>query len=130
MTRMQRKANGEECERLKRLSPGELKRRCARFVADHEREIASAEPAIPAGLTNRAADIWAPLLALADLADGEWPARARQAALGLTAPAQQHSPIGALLLDIWVALAASGRKRLFTRGLVDRLVAGGERLSS
>jgi len=35
---------------------------------------------MPAGIFNRAADNWRPLLAIADLAGGEWPERARQAA--------------------------------------------------
>jgi hypothetical protein len=70
---MHRKSAGEECERLKRLNATELQRKCARFVADHAAKIASAEPEIPQGLTNRAADILEPLLVLADLAGGQWP---------------------------------------------------------
>src|SRR5436190_426993 len=100
--RMHRKTAGEECERLKRLNATELKRKCARFVADHAEAIGSAEPQIPQGLTNRAADIWEPLLALADLVGGRWPELAREAATGLTARAQEHSPIGALLMDIFL----------------------------
>jgi hypothetical protein len=98
--RMQRKAPGEECERLKRLEATEFKRKCAWFVADHAEAIARAEPEIPRGLANRAADVWEPLLVLADLAGGAWPNLAREAALGLTARAQEHSPIGSLLMDI------------------------------
>src|SRR6267154_1261530 len=78
--RMQRKTEEEECDRLKRLNATELQRKCARFVADHAAEIARAEPQIPHGLTNRAADVWEPLLALADLAGGWWPELARTAA--------------------------------------------------
>jgi hypothetical protein len=82
--RMQRKMEGEECERLKMMKATELKRRCARFVLDHAAEITNADPPMPAGLTNRAADIWEPLFVLADLAGGIWRELARQAALGLT----------------------------------------------
>ena len=39
---------------------------------------------------------------LADLAGGDWPQKARDAALGLTHIAQQESPIAALLLDLFV----------------------------
>ena len=52
----------EECERLKRLDGTVLQRKCVRFVADHAGEIAKAEPEIPQGLANRAADVW----------EGEW----------------------------------------------------------
>src|SRR5438552_889160 len=125
--RMDRKTAGEECERLKHLNATELQRKCARFVLDHAAEIASAEPAIPEGLTNRAADIWEPLLALADLAGGRWPELARAAAAGLTARAQEYSPIGSLLMDIYLVFALGDCERLFSRELVAALVRCGER---
>src|SRR5262249_42017434 len=42
-----------------------------------------ARPALSEALPDRAAEVWEPLLAIADLAGGEWPARARKAALEL-----------------------------------------------
>jgi hypothetical protein len=119
--RMQRKAAGEECERLKRLEASELKRKCARFVADHAENIAKAEPQIPEGLTNRAADIWEPLLVLADLAGGHWPRLAREAAQALTARAAEHSPSSSLLLDILLAFIMTQSERIFSRTLVMQL---------
>jgi uncharacterized protein DUF3631 len=80
---------------LKNLDGTELRRECARFVKDHAEEITVAGPEIPADLNDRAADIWEPLLALAELAGGDWPERARAAAVGLTAGAQEESAIGA-----------------------------------
>src|SRR5262249_41058469 len=94
VVQMQRKTGAEECVRLKWLDGTEVRRKCARFVADHAREIERGEPQIPKGLTNRAAEIWEPLLTLAELAGGQWPALAREASLGLTTRAQEHSPIG------------------------------------
>ena len=42
---------------------------------------------------DRAADTWEPLIAVADLADGDWPARARKAAIVLTAEDEhRHHP--------------------------------------
>jgi Protein of unknown function (DUF3631) len=41
-------------------------------------------PELPAELDDRAADGWEPLLAIADAAGGEWPAKARRAALALS----------------------------------------------
>jgi putative DNA primase/helicase len=125
--RMHRKMAGEECERLKHLKEEELKRKCARFVADHAEEIAKAEPKMPAGLTNRAADIWEPLLVLADLAGGRWPELSRQAAVGLTAQAHEHSPIGSLLLDIFLVFAEGKTDRVFSRELLEVLDSWGER---
>jgi hypothetical protein len=46
-------------------------------------ELEQAEPEMP--LEDRAADTWEPLIAVADLAGGNWPDRARRAALALNA---------------------------------------------
>jgi hypothetical protein len=40
-------------------------------------------PALPEGVEDRQADAWEPLLAVADLAGGEWPGLAREAAVAL-----------------------------------------------
>jgi hypothetical protein len=91
---MQRKTDAEECHRLKFLDPSDLKRQCARFAIDHAAAIAAADPLIPPGLTNRAADVWEHLLAIADLAGGRWPELARQTAVGLTDTARDSSVNG------------------------------------
>jgi Protein of unknown function (DUF3631) len=116
--RMQRKTAHEKCERLRYLEPMDLRRKCARFVADHASEIGKARPVLPAVLNDRAGDIWEPLLVLADLAGGDWPQKARQAAEGLTSAAQESSPIGALLWDILLMFVKSERDRLFSRWMV------------
>src|SRR5512138_3749132 len=54
--RMQRKKPDEACERLRNFDPGDLKAKCLRFVLDHAGEIATAEPALPPELNDRAAD--------------------------------------------------------------------------
>jgi hypothetical protein len=90
-------------------------------VQDHKGDISSATPHIPAGLSDRAADIWEPLLALAELAGEEWAQKARQAAEALTASAQENNPIGSLLVDILVTFAGAKGGRLFTREMVNQL---------
>src|SRR5208282_3908783 len=85
---MQRKLPSESCERLRDLEGERLGRQCSRFVRDHAEEIRRARPTLPEGLNDRASDIWEPLILLADLAGGDWPSRARQAAKGLSAGAQ------------------------------------------
>lgn len=44
-------------------------------------------PSMPPGVRDRDADIWAPLLAIADAAGGDWPERARLAAVALLSDA-------------------------------------------
>jgi putative DNA primase/helicase len=127
VVQMHRKLDAEPCERLRHLDGTELKRKCVRFVTDHQAAIASAEPKIPAGLSNRSADIWEPLLVLADLARGRWPELARQAALGLTSRAQERSPIGALLMDLCLIFVDADADHLFTRQIVNRLGQFGDR---
>ena len=39
---------------------------------------------LPRELSDRAADVWEPLLAIADLAGGDWPSRARRVAMVLS----------------------------------------------
>jgi putative DNA primase/helicase len=65
----------------------ECARRLARFAADAAGTVRGASVDVPDLGSDRAADNWTPLLALADVAGGEWPARARQAAIALTANA-------------------------------------------
>src|SRR5205807_18118 len=64
--RVERKTAQEECERLRKLEATTLRQQCARFVLDHADQIATAKPEIPESLNDRAADIWEPLLAVAD----------------------------------------------------------------
>ena len=55
-----------------------------------ERAAFSAEipwPDMPDGIEDRNADVWEPLLAIADLVHGDWPQRARVAAVALVAAA-------------------------------------------
>jgi Protein of unknown function (DUF3631) len=65
-------------------------------------------PNMPEGVADRDADVWEALLAVADLARGDWPKRSRVAAVALVAASRQRAPsIGILLLrDIKAVLAA------------------------
>lgn len=84
---LKRKLPSEKVERLDRAARarlGELARRLARWAADAGPALDDADPATPAGLNDRAADNWRPLLALADAAGGAWPERARRAAVTLS----------------------------------------------
>jgi len=92
IVQMQRKSPAQKCERCRNLDATRLKRQCERFVLDHGLAISGANPEIPATLNDRCADIWEPLFALADLAGGDWPQRARQAAMGLARRAAEDNP--------------------------------------
>ena len=84
---------------LRRKAPGETvakfrirrdKPRCGRPAtssppwAPYAGAVGDAEPDMPPGLDDRAEDVWEALIAIADLAGGDWPARARKAATTLS----------------------------------------------
>ena len=55
-----------------------LRRKLARFAADNAAALKDAKPTLPSELINRDAANWWLLLAIAELAGGEWPKRARE----------------------------------------------------
>ena len=94
--RMRRKQRDETVQRLRldRLAPlQELCSKCARWVADHQGALASADPATPMELNDRAADNWRSLLAIADAAGGGWPAKGRAAAVALSGTSQDDDDL-------------------------------------
>src|SRR5262245_8744837 len=96
IVRMRRRAPDERVEAFRRRvhAPiGEaLCRRLAGWAAVVIEEATEARPDMPAGVEDRNADIWEPLLAVADLAGGDWPAKARAAAAALVAVAREVEP--------------------------------------
>jgi putative DNA primase/helicase len=119
--RMQRKTIDEECARLRNLNTTGLRERCIQFVKENHNTIAAAQPQVPESLNDRAADIWEPLLVLADIAGGEWPTKARRAAQGLSANSQSRSPIGSLLFDIFCGMCVTQSDRISSHDLVNWL---------
>jgi hypothetical protein len=73
-----------------------------------------AKPDIPDELGDRAADVWEPLLAIADMAGGGWPNHARQAALALSSTADQED-------DSWGVTLLKDIQKVLTNRKVDRL---------
>ncbi len=84
---------------------------------------------VPDALDDRAADSWEPLLALADAAGADWPARARKAALTLagSAEVEDESRSVMVLSDIRDVLAEKATERIPTSELLDALHALEER---
>lgn len=118
---MQRKTTSERCERMRDLNATDLRSRCARFVSQHGEEIRKAAPSLPAGLNDRAADIWEPLFAIADIAGGKWPEWAREAAVKLSAGDDEPSLMGYFLRDIKILYMFQKADRLFSREIVELL---------
>ncbi len=68
----------------------------ARWANDVEDRAATLRPERVEGLNARAMDAWEPLLALAELAGGEWPEKAREAAVVLSGEREADADSGGL----------------------------------
>jgi hypothetical protein len=125
VVRMRRRAPGEQVQpyRTRRDAPPlhDLRDRLATWTRAHLPELQHAQPVMP--LEDRAADTWEPLVAIADLAGGDWPARARDAAQVMTvAEAQQEEDASAgvrLLGDLREVFG--NEDALYTTTILDRL---------
>ncbi|MDA8362974.1 MAG: DUF3631 domain-containing protein [Gammaproteobacteria bacterium] len=121
---MRRKLRGEAVESLHGFDGEELRRKCARLVQDNGHHIEVGNPAMPQGLFNRQADNWRPLLVLAEIAGGQWPEKARRAALAAVNSNTDNESLGvALLADIREIFGARSADRLPTDMLIRHLVA-------
>lgn len=123
--RMRRKVPGESVTNI-RLSDrhvwGNLQARMARWADDNREAIAASRPAFALGLNDRAQDCWEPLLAIADLSAGEWPGRARAAALALHGVEEETPGIGVeLLRDIKTVFDERGASRIASKELLRAL---------
>jgi hypothetical protein len=101
--RMRRRAPHEAVEpyrRREQLAEGErLRDRLTEWLGSITDAIGQARPEMPAGVEDRAADCWEPLLAVADAAGGHWAETARHAAVTLVAAVREANPsLGILLL--------------------------------
>jgi hypothetical protein len=96
--RMRRRAPGEQVAPFRARRDGEplneLRGRLHAWIRAHLDTLAAAEPDMP--VEDRAADTWESLIAVADLAGGSWPARARKAALLFVAHAAEADADGSL----------------------------------
>jgi hypothetical protein len=109
-------------DRLDQFEP--LRRKCWRWAQDNLEALRHADPAVPDELSNRQADKWRPMLAIADVASGNWPQKARLAItqIGGGAPADDQSLSVRLLADIKAVFDHAGGDRITSEKLVEALV--------
>jgi hypothetical protein len=129
IVRMRRRARNEHVEpfraRIHEHEGGKLRDRLAKWAEKVRGQVVNAWPQMPEGVTDRPADVWEPLLAVADAAGGSWPTRARAACLALVKAAQigdKHS-LGIRLLTDLRDHVLIGVDRLPTVAVLDRLNA-------
>jgi hypothetical protein len=95
IVRMRRRRADERVEPYRRrqhATEGEyIRHEIERWAKSQPAEL-SKWPDMPAGIEDRAADVWEALLAVADAVGGEWPERARKAAVALVADGKDTEP--------------------------------------
>jgi hypothetical protein len=82
----------------------------------------SARPSLPAGLGDRQADVWEPLIAIADLAGGEWPDHARRAVLKLGGTIEDQDIVVELLRDVADIVKETTESVIPTKDLLSKLI--------
>lgn len=125
IVRMRRRAPGERVEPFRRRdhSPDGLAlgEQLGQWTAARIETLSEARPAMPIGVEDRPADVWEPLLAIADAAGADWPRLAREAAVALLADAQDSpASLGTRLLGD-IRLAFEDRAQMATAELLEAL---------
>jgi hypothetical protein len=126
--RLERKTKAERVQRLRirDVTPEghELGDRLTDWLEPQLDYLAGVRPVLPDELDDRAQDIWEPLLAIADSAGGDWPERARTAALVLSANGERRDEEQTvqLLRDIEQVFSANGTTRFKKTDLISELV--------
>lgn len=101
-------------ERQVELEAAPIRGDLSRWVVAVAEQLAVAEPTMPHGVADRAAEIWEPLLAIADAAGGHWPETARAACTHFVIDTRtEDTSTGVRLL--------ADLRALFTRHNTDRI---------
>ncbi|SOD87661.1 Protein of unknown function [Streptomyces sp. Ag109_G2-15] len=128
--RMRKKAPNEKAEPYRRhvheKQGHALRDRLADWTATVHDEVAEAWPEMPEGVSDRPADVWEPLLAVAvaDAAGGHWPERARAACVELIKAAQEgdEASLGVRLLTDLRDKVFCGADRMPTAAILEVLL--------
>jgi hypothetical protein len=101
--KMRRRAPSEQIEPYRRrlhVDTGEaIRKRLESWAGAVMKRCTDNFPEMPSGIVDRDADVWEPLLAVADAAGGDWPARSRVAAVALVTDARQSTPSLGIQID-------------------------------
>ncbi len=124
---MERRSRRDPIEKLRERKSRELGTPLRDALSDHIGRIADLtvdDADMPPELDDRAQDGWEPLIAIADVAGGAWPARARRAAVAIfTARSAADDNLGLRLLnDCRIVFAAAAEAFLTTARLRAELI--------
>lgn len=125
-TQLRRRTTDEPCDRWRERDGHQqaapLHEQLSSWAARAVETLRDARPALPPSLGDRQADVWEPLLAIADLAGGSWPTRARSAAIALAGSVEDQDIIVELLQDVSEIIADYSNPIIRTKELIEKLV--------
>lgn len=131
--RMRRRLPGERVEpyraRFNAPQGNALRTKLESWAAEQGEKPADHIPDMPHGIVDRPAELWEPLLIVADLAGGNWPKVAREACLALCKDAEgQKASLGVRLLgDMKILFDELKIDQITTVKLIKHLTTDGER---
>ena len=128
---LRRKLTEEKPEKLRHAEDDlfeKLQSKLARFAMDNMQVLRKARPALITDISDRAADNWEPLLAIAELAGNEWKEKAMRAARALSGFESDAPSIGVeLLADIKEVFEAKGIDKISSAELISALCEDDEK---
>jgi hypothetical protein len=130
---LRRRTRAEPCEKWRhrdgRAHARPIRERLAIWAAQAIPVLRDARPDMPSSLGDRQQDVWEPLIAIADLAGGDWPSRARAAAVELSGSLEDADIKVELLHDIEPILAElpPTKDTIASAVLVEKLIANEDR---
>lgn len=101
-------------ERVMERESAPIREALTQWVTSVAQQVGESLPNMPEGVMDRAAEIWEPLLAIADIAGGHWPTTARAACTHFVNESRDAEP------SIWVKLLADIRS-IFEQERTDRM---------
>ena len=126
VVRMRRRRNDEQVEQYRaRLHQGEGRNKfdaIAVWARGNAERLSGSWPKLPPEIQDRDADVWEPLIPIADAAGGDWPSRARAAAVELVrAGKERDASVGVrLLADLRTIFGQS--ETLCTKEIIRHLI--------
>jgi hypothetical protein len=130
VVRMRRRAPGERVrdyrERTTRPEGDALREQLAEWAASVAESVGDPWPHMPPGVADRPADVWEPLLMVADLAGGDWPKLAAEACTAFVTGARDDTASYGTRLLADLRDVFGDAPQLFTQTILDRLHAIGE----
>lgn len=128
IVRMRRRGPGEIVEpfRTRQHEPQghAIRDRLSLWAGEIGREVGEAWPELPEGIVDRPAEVWEPLVAIADAAGGEWPELARKACIELCKVAEDRRASLGIRLLADLRIIFGDQDAMHTETIIEGLVAG------